>query len=84
MYRGEQKNMGKEDIEKEIGVLITENEYQFLIKYHTGKNAMRKLQLIAQCRAHLLSEFQQGNTEIENGITGISNKLDEFLNKHEG
>ena len=76
--------MGKEDIEREVGVKITQNEYIFLVKYHSGKNAMGKLQVIAQCRAHILGELQQGNADVENGLTGICNKLDEFLNRHEG
>ena len=58
----------RDDLEKELGVNITETEFAFIKEKHLGQNAMGKLQILMQCRWHELSRY-------ENKLTAIADVL---------
>ena len=70
-----EKALRKEDIEKEMGVLITSDEFEFLLEHHAGENAMGKLQILTNYRDAYIRKQEAYTAHIVENLSVFIQKL---------
>ena len=70
-----EKAPGKEEIEKEMGVPITGDEFGFLLEHHAGENAMGKLQMLANYRDAYIRKQEAHTALIVENLSEFDKKL---------